>query len=214
MTIIAVATKHLIAAGLTGDALIAAIAEIENATNELFASLTPVVEPLTARQARNRRYYEKRLNASKNRLNASETSETVLKVSPPSPPLSSPPFLSPTPPNLTPPIIPPTTTPSKRVKREFDPGVVKILGEVLSENSVYDLLEHRRLKKSPTTERAARELVKKFAEFGDAESAVAAMLTRGWVGFDPIWLRSDARAGPANANRPACFQTSLPTSRR
>lgn len=47
---IAIAVKHLIAAGVTGDALIAAIAEME-------ASLRPV---RTARQERNARCYERR----------------------------------------------------------------------------------------------------------------------------------------------------------
>jgi hypothetical protein len=210
MSVIAIATKHLIAAGVTGDALIAAIAEIEDATNELFATHSPVIEPLSARQERNRRYYEKRLNASEKRLNASETSESVLKVSPPSPPLSSPPFLSPTPPNLTPPIIPPTTTPSKRSQASSDGFSVRaILGACLSETSIDDLIEHRRRKKSPMTARAAKELVKQFTEFGDPERAVATMIIRGWTGFEPGWMDNPARAGPKIV-RQSCFETSRP----
>jgi hypothetical protein len=133
------------------------------------------------------------------------------KVSPPSPPLSSPPFLSPTPPNLTPPIIPPTTTPSKRPQAVDDVLTVRtILGACLSETSVDDLIEHRRKKKSPLTARAAKELVKQFTAFGDPEQAVALMILRGWTGFDPSWLDNQARAGPKIVARQKCFETSRP----
>lgn len=80
MGVIAVAVRELIALGVTGDALVAAIERMEEANSG---------EAVTARQARNRRYYEKkreereRLKASENRLKASESeaSETRLKTS-------------------------------------------------------------------------------------------------------------------------------------
>lgn len=205
MSIIAVATKHLIAAGLTGDALIAAIAEIEDATNELFASRTPVIEPLNARQERNRRYYEKRLNASEKRLKASETSESVLKVSPSLSPKEKSPPITPSK-EITP--ISPT---SKRPQAVDDVLTVRtILGACLTESSVDDLIEHRRRKKAPITARAAKELVKAFTEFGDPERAVALMILRGWTGFDQSWLDKQARAGPKIVARQKCFETSRP----
>ncbi len=75
MTLIATAVKHMLAAGMAHEAIVAAVSEMEDqgAAGE------------SARQARNRRYYEtkgraKRLKQSDNVLNsdAPETSENVL----------------------------------------------------------------------------------------------------------------------------------------
>ena len=77
MSVIATALKHLIAAGVSGDDLVRAVAEME-------AAAAPSPPMRTARQERNRRYYEgrkaeggstERLKPSEKRLNASETSE-------------------------------------------------------------------------------------------------------------------------------------------
>lgn len=77
MSVIATALKHLIAAGVSGDDLVRAVAEME-------AAVAPTPPARTARQERNRRYYEgrkseggasERLKPSEKRLNASETSE-------------------------------------------------------------------------------------------------------------------------------------------
>lgn len=67
MSVIATALKHLIAAGVSGDDLVRAVADME-------AAAAPQTPARTARQERNRRYYE-RTKASERRLNASETSE-------------------------------------------------------------------------------------------------------------------------------------------
>jgi len=67
MSVIATALKHLIAAGVSGDDLVRAVAEME-------AAAAPQAPTRTARQERNRRYYE-RSKTSEKRLNASETSE-------------------------------------------------------------------------------------------------------------------------------------------
>ena len=77
MSVIATALKHLIAAGVSGDDLVRAVAEME-------AAVAPSPPARTALQDRNRRYYEgrkaeggssERLKPSEKRLNASETSE-------------------------------------------------------------------------------------------------------------------------------------------
>nr|USU32946.1 hypothetical protein NG677_04385 [Methylobacterium sp. OTU13CASTA1] len=68
MSVIATALRELMAAGVTGEALVAAVERIEAAQA---AAKAPV---RTARQDRNARYYENR----KARLEASEASETVL----------------------------------------------------------------------------------------------------------------------------------------
>jgi hypothetical protein len=85
MGIISTAVKHLIAAGVTGDALVTAIQEMEDAC--------PVRSKAAERQAR---YRERKHN--------SDVTTVTGDVSPF--PLSSPPFSSPTPPTKTPPIIP------------------------------------------------------------------------------------------------------------
>lgn len=68
MSVIATALRELMAAGITGEALVAAVERIEAAQA---AARAPV---RTARQERNARYYENR----KARLEASEASESVL----------------------------------------------------------------------------------------------------------------------------------------
>jgi hypothetical protein len=103
---IAVAVKHLIAAGVTGDDLVAAIAEME-------AAMAPAQSTLTARQARNARYYQnrkERLKASESDLNRLNASYSDVKVSP---------SLSPK--EKSPPITPskeitPISTPSKNAR--------------------------------------------------------------------------------------------------
>ncbi|MBB4066774.1 hypothetical protein [Gellertiella hungarica] len=104
MSVIATAVKHLLAAGVTGDDLIAAIAEME-------ASMAPAVSTQrTARQERNRRYYEKN-KASEKRLKASEPSYSDASApSPSSFPLD--------PPSQThPPIIPQPSSPAPGIAR-------------------------------------------------------------------------------------------------
>ena len=68
MSIIATAVSALIEAGVSGDALVAAITKMEA------AQAAAALPTRTARQERNARYYE----ARKARLNATETSESVL----------------------------------------------------------------------------------------------------------------------------------------
>lgn len=92
MSVIATALKHLMAAGVTGDALIAAVADIE-------ASMVPARHEPTSdekRRARNAKYYQakkereaeetERLKASENRLVGAETSESSETLSLPSSP--------------------------------------------------------------------------------------------------------------------------------
>lgn len=110
MGVISTAVKHLIAAGITGDALVRAIEEMES--NQVSVDSEVIVNK---RQARNKRYYE-RLKTSEKHLN--KTIETVSDgdALPPSPvPLSSPP--------TPPPIIPqtPSTIPAKNRATRLSP---------------------------------------------------------------------------------------------
>lgn len=106
MSIIATAVKHLIAAGVTGDDLVRAIAEME-------AQSVPAVTALTARQERNRRYYEN-VKASESRL--IKTNSDDKDVSDAVSPASSPVPLVP-PSQTLPPIIPQTPSPTPETKR-------------------------------------------------------------------------------------------------
>lgn len=69
-----------------------------------------------------------------------------------------------------------------------EPSARDILLECLSEKTVSDLIAHRQAKRAKLTPRAARELVKAFTAFGDAEAAAAEMILRGWTGFKPDWM--------------------------
>ncbi|EHK77711.1 hypothetical protein SM0020_12325 [Sinorhizobium meliloti CCNWSX0020] len=105
MGVISTAVKHLIAAGVTGDALVSAIEEMES--QQVPVSDEPM---LSKRQARNKRYYE-RLKASENRLNKTNKTHSDADFLPPSPcPLG--------PPSQTlPPIIPQTPSTIRETKR-------------------------------------------------------------------------------------------------
>lgn len=72
MSVIAAAVKHMLAAGMPHDEILLAIAAME-------ASLIPQQPGRTARQERNRRYYEarkERLKASESRLKASDSDDS------------------------------------------------------------------------------------------------------------------------------------------
>ena len=168
---IAAVTKHLKDAGVC-----------ENAEAQ---------QELSARQARNRRYYEKRLKTSEKRLKASETSESVLKVSPSlSLKEKSPPI---TPSKENNPISPPSKTHSLPSAAG---DVLKILSECLSIETASDLIAHRKALKSPLTLGSAKGLVKSFRDFGDPEAAAQSMMANGWRGFKSDWMKTEARAGP------------------
>lgn len=103
MSIISIALKHLIAAGLAGDELIVAISEIEAAVKDEFLKKPE----RNARQERNRRYYERSVLK---RLNSDDQDVSDAKVSPP-PMVSKP--------SLTTPLSK-EKNPLKGVKKEID----------------------------------------------------------------------------------------------
>lgn len=96
--ITAAVIRELVAAGLAGESLVAACERIEAADQRL--ELIP-----SARQARNRRYYEKRLNKT-----VSDGSDAIKTQG--SPPLSSPPMVSLNNPSLPTPSDPPLSNSS------------------------------------------------------------------------------------------------------
>ncbi len=73
-----------------------------------------------------------------------------------------------------------------------------VLLECLSSETADAVIDHRRAKRAPLTERAAQLLVKGFLATGEPEAAALMMIGRGWTGFEPKWFekeKSDGRNG-------------------
>ena len=83
-----------------------------------------------------------------------------------------------------PPLVELASASSKRTPKS-------ILLECLSLETAEGVIAHRKAKKAPLTELAARELVKGFLATGDPEDAAKTMVARGWQGFKPSWYEND-----------------------
>lgn len=188
MGVIATAARELIAAGITGEALIEALERIEDAQPR-------GDDQPTKRQARNRRYYEnKRLKPSETRLNKTiktlsdgddlpdkeRVSHTLPKEINPSPSLRS------------------GTHPARA--RETP---LAELSKVLDEQHARGVVDHRQRTGKPLTPYAASLLAKKFAACHDPNAAADAMVANGWQGFEPEWLegRQHRSTGPPGKPR-------------
>jgi hypothetical protein len=191
VSIIAEAVRHLIAAGVTGDALVTAIADME-------AAQKPARSSAAVRQARYRDR-EKERNALRHVDNVrnSETPEPPSReeynttrapavipvgISNDIPPIDSP--------------LPTVGTP--KPEKTKNPTPQEILSEVVSEKTAADVVAHRKALRKPLTPRAAELLAKTLAASGDAEHAAATMIERGWQGYRADWdsAKPNARAGP------------------
>lgn len=62
------------------------------------------------------------------------------------------------------------------------------LGVVVSAETAAAICEHRKRLKAPLTSRAAKALANKLKAWPNPEEAAAAMLSRGWRGFEPDWM--------------------------
>lgn len=109
MSVIATAVKHMLAANMPHDEIVAAIAEMEECASSKVVT--------TKRQERNRRYYE-RLKASEKRLNKTNSDDSDGGA-------LSPQKSSPTPPKKLTPITPPS--PPKGGSSPADPSVSEAL---------------------------------------------------------------------------------------
>lgn len=72
-----------------------------------------------------------------------------------------------------------------------------ILKTVLDDERTDAVIEHRKKKRAPLTERAARLLVAEFQKCPDANAAADLMVARGWQGFEAEWMQSRVRDGPS-----------------
>ena len=66
------------------------------------------------------------------------------------------------------------------------------------------VLDHRQRLRKPLTAFAAKLLAAKFARCADPNAAAETMISNGWQGFDPSWVRREAewrREGPPAPQR-------------
>jgi hypothetical protein len=179
---VAAAIERMIAEGFTLKEAIKAAKIVEE---ELEAG--PL---LTARQARNRRYYQtrKRLNsdalrrpqdASENVLKASET--VLIKT-----PLAR---VEDNNPNLE------LTGKKKNIRQErLNQTPRDTLLECLSPENADGVLASRKAMRRPLTGRAAQLLAKGFLATADPNAAAEMMIARGWQGFKPEWFDNERRS--------------------
>lgn len=93
---------------------------------------------------------------------------------------------------------PPIEPPSNLLGKPDSP--LEILKTVLSTQTATDVIDHRK-KKYPLTPRAAKELVKGFANCRDGPEAAAAMMIKnGWRGFEAEWY-DNAKRNSGNGNQ-------------
>jgi hypothetical protein len=93
----------------------------------------------------------------------------------------------------------PTVSPPAERKSKSVMGPQAILETVFSPQTAAELIAHRRSKREPLTEGAAKRLVKAVTDWGgDPEAAASEMMLRGWTGFKGEWMQPSARAGPAS----------------
>ena len=74
----------------------------------------------------------------------------------------------------------------KRKKDKGSPAAELEL--VVSPETASAIVEHRQRMKAPLTARAAKALGNKLKAWPNPEEAAAAMLSRGWRGFEPDWM--------------------------
>ena len=169
--IIAAALKHMLAAGMDHDAIVAAVADMEaNAPKDAQAE--------RKRAADRDRLREKRLRAM-----SRDTGDKGDMVSPKK-------ETSPTPPKEK-------TTPSQSEPNGSSKTPRQALECVLDQQRAGDVIEMRQRIRKPLTARAAELLAAQLAKWHDPNEAADAMVLHSWQGFKPEYLQSkQARGSP------------------
>ncbi|MBS4048097.1 MAG: hypothetical protein KG075_17255 [Alphaproteobacteria bacterium] len=170
MSVIATAVRHLMAAGVTGDALLSAIAEMEDQIrNEPKARSSGAI-----RQERYRRN------------KASQSSQSVTSDVC-NAPLSLPPNE-----NIS---NPPTHTPGNNTPARKGAGPAKPDG--VQDQTWRDFVAHRKAKRAAINETALAGIRREAEKAGwTLEAALAETVSRGWQGFKADWV---GPAKPAQA---------------
>ena len=181
MSLSAAVVAELVAAGLSGEALVSACARIEAAS--------PVNEggaPRTARQERNRRYYvSKRLKASYSDV-SDANSDGAPSLKDPVPNLVTVQVNQ----NPSPPIVPPLREKSDRK------AVLAAFDGVISSEQAAAVVEHRAKLRKPLTAHAASLLAKSLSEATDPTAAANEMIERGWQSWKPGWGQGNGSRAP------------------
>ena len=183
MSIIATALKHLIAAGVTGDALVAAVADMEASQPK------DAVAERRRTWDRERKRTERLVKSGGIPVESAESAENAEPVPFPAPPMKK---------NLTPPPISPDNNPARE-------GISKLVRpDDVSEQTWADFLKHRKRIKADATPTAINRIRKQAEEAGwSMEDALAELVSRGWRGFNSEWVKSAAKpadAKPADPN--------------
>jgi len=166
MSVIATAVRHLMAAGVTGDALLEAIAELE-------AQVRAEPKPRSSGAIRQERYRKNK---------ASQPSQSITTVTSDAP-LSLPPNE-----NIS---NPPTHTPGNNTRTRKAPVLAAKPAEV-SERVWIDFQTLRKRKGAPLTETALAGIADEARKAGwPLEAALAKCQVRGWQGFEADWLKGE-----------------------
>lgn len=176
MSAIATALKHMLAAGMPHEAIVAAVAEME--------AVAP--KQRTAGAIRQERYRNKRNKASL----VTESDECDAPPSPLDPPLKSPPD----PQKITPPLSPqyPKQDARPSARLEFE----AILSTILDPMRVEAIVGVRRKKGAVLTAHAANLLVKALSACSDIAAAADEMVLRNWTSVKPDWMASRQHGPP------------------
>lgn len=173
---IAAVLRELMAAGLQGEALIAAIARVEAASG-----------PAVDAQAERRRAKDRERKRLRNSAESAEIVETP-----------SPKETSPTPPK--------EITPSCSEDKSSSPSPRAQLERVLDRDRAGAVLEHRQRLRKPLTARAAELLARKLSTAADPNAAADLMIEKGWQSYETEWAERNKQATargspPQNAPR-------------
>jgi hypothetical protein len=181
MGVMAAVCRELVAAGLAGSELVAALERVESEADAALERLQR--QPVVRDEAAERRRAKDRERKSAERLRTSAESADVV----------SPKERSPAPPK--------EITPSTSLRSDNQPQararlVQDALGAVLDDEHATAVIEHRRQLRKPLTVRAAHLLARKFAGCSDPNAAADAMIANGWQGFEPEWIEKRGGTGP------------------
>jgi hypothetical protein len=182
MSIISTAVRHLMAAGVTGEALVDAIADMEAA------------QPKDAAAEKRRAWDRERKRAAKTAQSGGNPVESTESAE-----LVEAPALSPSPKEINsnphPHTHPDITTRAR--------GAVAKPDDV-SQQTWIDWVAHRRRIKADVTPTAVAGVRSEATKVGwTMEAALTESVTQGWRGFKAKWIEAQQATGPpANSNRP------------
>ena len=95
----------------------------------------------------------------------------------------------------------------KKKEKRGASAPLAILKTVLDEERAKAVIEHRKKKRSPLTDRAAELLAKEFFKAPDPNAAADTMIAAGWQGFEVGWLENrKGKTKPQSYSAPLQFK--------